>query len=1115
MNNTQRKTLRLAATMLFILTLVLSSTAITFADNSGVNSKPTLKQLRDKYNDAGTSPIGVDTFSTLVDVNNYTPGVYTQAANTYAQKYINFMRYQAGIGEITLTQELNNNAAQGALIMARNKKFDHSQPVPNGVSESAAAPGQYATSASNISSQSASSLWIMNVTESAILGQMQDDRGSNLQSVGHRRWLLAPSTSTMGIGSALQDVKVDGWYEAYTAIRIMNRSATHNSAYGTVQKNNSTDYDFVAWPSSGYMLNKVFKYSTPWSISINEDRYSAIPDNVQVVITRKSDQKKWTLNKNNTLTLDDNKNNISSYLIINNNSSNSITGEGHCLVFAPKPSELGTSALEGEFDVSVTNLKTKAGASTSIQYTVNFKSLEPDMSEMNISLNASSLEYTGSALKPSATVKYDSTTLTEGTDYTLSYENNINVGTAKVTVTGKGKYKGSVNKTFTITPKKITAPTFTGGLVYNGKQQTALSENDFYTVTNGSATNAGSYTATVSLRNKTNTVWSNNSTSDLSINWSIAKAGLTEANVAANIPANGYTYDGSSKQPAITVSIGSTVLDSSNYIVSYTNNINAGEQSSANPPTVTIQGKGNCEGSVSRTFTISPKTLSGATITLSQSSYVYDGTSKCPETTVRVDGKTLTKDDDYSVACTDNVNVGTAKVTITGKGNYKDSTNKTFAITQKSLTGATITLSHYSYVYDGTTKSPEPTVTLNGKTLAKDTDYSVSYNNNVNAGTANVSISGKGNYKDSANTTFTITQKSLMGATLTLSQSSYVYDGATKRPEATVMLDGKNLVKDVDYNVAYSNNENAGTANVTITGKGNYKETAEKTFAIIAKELTDEMVGNIDPIVGDGSAKSPDVSVKDGSKTLVKDTDYTVVYSNNIDEGTAKATVTGKGNYKGTVNRLFEIISQERQNLFNLIEQMKQEMNSESDEDFKAALSEAIQNARQVAEDKTAGTTELEEAITNAETARAAAQTALEEKKAAQAAQNGKTAEEEEAARRAVEQLDWNGTLSGAVPAAKSVKAKAAKKSVKVSWKKATKKNLKKFDKVEIQVCTDRGFNRANTKRVEVKKSKKSATVKGLAKGMTYYVRVRDVKGSGTGKLVSKWSGVKKVKIKK
>ena len=136
-------------------------------------------------------------------------------------------------------------------------------------------------------------------------------------------------------------------------------------------------------------------------------------------------------------------------------------------------------------------------------------------------------------------------------------------------------------------------------------------------------------------------------------------------------------------------------------------------------------------------------------------------------------------------------------------------------------------------------------------------------------------------------------------------------------------------------------------------------------------------------------------------------------------------------------------------------------------------------------------------------------------------AETKQAAKDKEAADRAaaeaarIDALEWNGTLSGAVPAAKSVKAKAAKKSVKVSWKKATKKNLKKFDKVEIQVCTDKSFQRANTKRVEVKKSKKSATVKGLVKGKTYYVRVRDVKGSGTGKLVSKWSGVKKVKIKK
>lgn len=120
---------------------------------------------------------------------------------------------------------------------------------------------------------------------------------------------------------------------------------------------------------------------------------------------------------------------------------------------------------------------------------------------------------------------------------------------------------------------------------------------------------------------------------------------------------------------------------------------------------------------------------------------------------------------------------------------------------------------------------------------------------------------------------------------------------------------------------------------------------------------------------------------------------------------------------------------------------------------------------------------------------------------------------EEKALAEAFDYVEWNG-IPGSIPAAKSVKAAAGKKSVKVTWNKASKKNAKKFDKVEIQICSDKGFARANTKRVFVKKSAKSKNVKGLAKKTAYYVRVRDVKGSGAAKVVSKWSKVKKVKTK-
>ena len=124
--------------------------------------------------------------------------------------------------------------------------------------------------------------------------------------------------------------------------------------------------------------------------------------------------------------------------------------------------------------------------------------------------------------------------------------------------------------------------------------------------------------------------------------------------------------------------------------------------------------------------------------------------------------------------------------------------------------------------------------------------------------------------------------------------------------------------------------------------------------------------------------------------------------------------------------------------------------------------------------------------------------------------QNEKAAAAKKAA---AELAEWNGTLNNTIPAVKSAGFKGAKKKITVKWKKADKKNIKKFDKVEIQICTNNKFQKANTKRIVVNKTKKSSTIKGLKKG-TYYVRVRNVKGSGAKKLVSKWSKVKKIKVK-
>lgn len=163
-------------------------------------------------------------------------------------------------------------------------------------------------------------------------------------------------------------------------------------------------------------------------------------------------------------------------------------------------------------------------------------------------------------------------------------------------------------------------------------------------------------------------------------------------------------------------------------------------------------------------------------------------------------------------------------------------------------------------------------------------------------------------YQTSREVTVTVTPAALTEDSVTLAEDSFTYDGSAKTPEVTVVLRDQTLVKDRDYTVAYANNTDAGTATVTVTGKDNYAGTVTKTYRITAKTITGMTLTVEGNAVYNGSAQTPDVTVGDGEKTLVKDTDYTVVsYAGNINAGEAAVTVAGKGNYQGQLKETFTI----------------------------------------------------------------------------------------------------------------------------------------------------------------------------------------------------------------
>ena len=206
--------------------------------------------------------------------------------------------------------------------------------------------------------------------------------------------------------------------------------------------------------------------------------------------------------------------------------------------------------------------------------------------------------------------------------------------------------------------------------------------------------------------------------------------------------------------------------------------------------------------------------ISKASVTLSTSTYAYDGKAKKPGVTVKLNGKALKNGTDYIVSYSNNTKVGTATVKITGKGNYTGSISKTFKI-KNNFKKATISgISNKSYTGKNITQSI--TVKYNGKTLKNGTDYTVSYSNNKSIGTATVKIAGKGSYTGTITKTFKINPAKQAIQKLTAKSKAFFVDWAQKG-SAT------------GYEIQYATNSKFTSAKkVTITNNKTDKATVSK-----------------------------------------------------------------------------------------------------------------------------------------------------------------------------------------------------------------------------------------------------------------------------------------------
>lgn len=267
----------------------------------------------------------------------------------------------------------------------------------------------------------------------------------------------------------------------------------------------------------------------------------------------------------------------------------------------------------------------------------------------------------------------------------------------------------------------------------------------------------------------------------------------------------------------------------------------------------------------------------------------------------------------------------TLTATVAETENYAGATahSETISVMGKSIEAATVEVIPQQ-TYTGSPITPKPQVYINGEKLKQDEDYSLTYENNTNQGTATVIITGKGNYYTLKNgepvtviANFTIVSRNIGDEEVKASAiSPLTYDGTGKKPEISLTHNGKSLIPGRDYTVEYTNHINAGTdsATVLVTGKGNYRGLRQEKFSILPASIvqTAVEVGEVAPVEFSGLKQEPGLTVTylqgDGRRVpLAKETDYTVTYSENLLAGTASMIIQGKGNFKDSRQAAFTI----------------------------------------------------------------------------------------------------------------------------------------------------------------------------------------------------------------
>jgi hypothetical protein len=382
--------------------------------------------------------------------------------------------------------------------------------------------------------------------------------------------------------------------------------------------------------------------------------------------------------------------------------------------------------------------------------------------------------------------------------------------------------------------------------------------------------------------------------------------------------------------------------------------------------TVIITGAGNFTGTITENYDVvdEKNNIGAATVTVKSGTknltngdvITYDGAiKKVEESEVKVmndDGKTTKtlingtdyrieyewdeKDEDSTNAWAKNpINAGVVTAKFIGEGDYAGELTATYTIEQADIDSNKTDISiSGTYTFDGSAQEPDLdkstgiVVKYNTNQIYGSNDnsklqgYKVTYDNNVNAGTATANVMGVGNFKGVKTETFKISQLSIGKCEIKDIANQVFVEGVAAEPALEISYKNSNdetLNLDVnsDYTVEYASNTKVGTGNAKIKGAGNYTGSTTKSFKILGAEYdianatviltSDEFA--YDGNYHSGGVKSVSMTGSDGKVTvLTNGTDYDVETATGKEVGEYNVTIKAKGSkYCGTVVKTFKI----------------------------------------------------------------------------------------------------------------------------------------------------------------------------------------------------------------